>query len=95
MTERNEKGLDLLKWCRENVCTPDGKRICLICGHKPEAGESTAVCVFIPDEKYQKRIGAPLNKERVVIYLLCEECLALPNRNERVEEKIFRAASVQ
>jgi hypothetical protein len=95
MTTRNQKVLEMLKWCRENMCTPDGKRICLVCGHVPTGTEHAAVGVFIADEKHQKRIGAPRDKERLVIYLLCEDCYALPDRNERVEDKIFAVASVQ
>lgn len=93
MTERNRKALELIKWCRENMCTPDGKRICLVCGHVPTGHGYFGV--FVADEKNQKRIGAPRDKERLVLYLLREDCYELPDRNERVEDKIFTAVSVQ
>jgi len=95
MTARNQKALELIKWCRENMCTPDGKRICLVCGHVPTAGEHAVVGVFIADEKNQQRIGAPRDKQRLVIYMLCDDCYELPDRNEPVEDKIFAVVSVQ
>ncbi len=85
----------VLEWCRVNLCTPDGKRICLVCGHEPEGGETVALGVFIANDKNQKRIGAPTGKQRLLIYVLCEDCHALPDRNERVEDKIIAVASVQ
>ena len=95
LTPRNKKAFELLNWCRENLCTPDGKRICLVCGHTPDCGETVAVGIFIANAKNQKRIGAPSDKERLIIYVLCEDCHALPDRNERVEDKIFAAVCVQ
>jgi hypothetical protein len=95
MSLHNQKVMELLEWCRANLCTPDGERICLVCGHRPGPGDTAALGLFIADNKHQKRLGAPQGKERMIIYLLCEDCYALPDRNECVEDKIFATVSVQ
>lgn len=86
---------EILEYCRENMCMPDEKRVCFVCGRVPESGEQAAVGVFIADEAHQRRLGAPSNKTRLMIYLVCGDCYELPDRNERVEQKIFAVAGVQ
>jgi hypothetical protein len=96
MTPHNEKRMELLEWCRANVCTPDGKRVCLLCKYEHTIrGERVVVGVFIADDKNQKRLGASQGKERLVIYVLCVDCHERPDRNEQVEQKIFAAIGVQ
>jgi len=95
MTPRNKKVMKLLEWCRANMCTPDGKRVCLLCKHEPVAGEQAAIGLFFADKKHQKRLGAPHGMDRIIIYLLCDDCMDVPDRNERVEDKIFAAVNVQ
>lgn len=77
------------------MCTPDGRRVCFLCGHEPGPGECAVVGVFIADEAHQKRVGAPPNKTRMMIYLLCADCHEHPERNQRVQEKIFAEVTVQ
>jgi hypothetical protein len=96
MTPHNQRVMELLEWCRANLCAPDGKRNCLLCGYAPSApGEKAVFGIFIANEKAQKRIGAPPSKERLILYILCEDCNALPDRNEQVEDKIFATVCVQ
>jgi hypothetical protein len=96
LTMKHQQAFETLEWCRVNLCTPDGKRICMLCGHEPQdPGETVAVGIFIAHEKYQKRLGAPAGKQRLVVYVLCEDCFSRPDRNERVEDKILATVSVQ
>ena len=90
-----ERVSEVLNYCRENMCTPDGSRVCFLCDHEPDQGEDAAIGVFIPDAAHQKRVGAPPNKTRMMIYLLCGDCYERPDRNERVEDKIFATVVVQ
>jgi hypothetical protein len=87
--------IEVLEYCRKNMCTPDGRRNCLLCARRPVPGGQAAVGVFIADEQYQERLGAPKNKTRLFIYLLCEDCHSHPHRNKMVQDKIFAVASVQ
>lgn len=96
MTPHNKRCMELLEWCRANVCTPDGKRVCLLCKYDHTIpGEQAVLGIFIANENAQKRIGAPAGKERLIIYVLCVDCHELPDRNERVEKNVFATVGVQ
>jgi hypothetical protein len=92
---RPDQVSDVINYCQRNMCTPNGRRVCFLCGSFPEQCEEAAVGVFIADEAHQKRVGAPLNKTRLMIYLLCEECNGLHDRNTRVQGKIFAEVTFQ
>jgi len=62
----------------------------LIHPDKHHGGESEALFPF-----NQKRVGAPTNKVRSFVYALCDSCLHLPDRQQRVEDKIFAEEQVQ
>jgi hypothetical protein len=88
-TPRNKRAMEQLEWCRANMCTPDGKRVCLLCKLDLSTEGRGALGIFIADAENQKRIGAPSDGERWLIYMVCEGCNELPNRNEQVQDKIF------
>ena len=86
---------EVLNYCRKNFCTPDGNRVCFLCGHVPQPSEDAAVGVFIPHAEHRSRFGAPPNKTRLMIYVLCGDCNTHLDRNERVEDKILSEATAQ
>jgi hypothetical protein len=65
---------------------------CSLCG-EPVAH----IGIFVPTESFAKRIGQPKGKHRVVVYGLCEDCVALPeqDRMARVEEWMLATLGVQ
>ena len=91
----DEQVAEVMRYCQTNLCAPDGSRTCLLCHHEPEIGETVAVGTFIPYGQFNQRIGGKPGKTRLVFYVLCEDCYERGDRNERVEEKIFKALRVQ
>lgn len=91
----DERVAELMRYCRENLCTPDGSRTCLLCQYEPEPGETVAVGTFVPFGAFNQRIGGQPDKTRLVFYVLCEDCNERGDRDERVEEKILSALEVQ
>lgn len=69
-------------------------RPCDLCGKQPLTYAS--VGVLYPNAEFNKRIGAPQGKIRVVVYTLCEACSEIPDaeRNDRVEKAILRDCGV-
>ncbi|HYI92017.1 MAG TPA: hypothetical protein VEX68_00595 [Bryobacteraceae bacterium] len=62
---------------------------CKLCGRP-----MTQVCIFVPtDHSFALRIGQKSGKTRVVLYGLCDACLLLPDRNERIEAGMVKAAA--
>jgi hypothetical protein len=67
-----------------------GLRVCSFCGVNP----IYMVAVFIPNEQFAKRIGQPPGKERLVVYALCENCFAMPDKEKRAEDAILEQMGV-
>jgi hypothetical protein len=60
--------------------------VCSLCGAEPKFNG-----VFLPDEDFQRRIGVPLNKTRVIAYALCKPCHEKPatERKELLENMVL------
>lgn len=84
----------VIEFCRETGYMPNGDHPrCMLCHFIFQPGEPVLFDFFLATN--QKRIGAPLNKIRAIVCALCESCAALPDRNERVERKVFAEIEVQ
>jgi len=94
-TANNQKIFEMLTWCRENMCTPDGKRICLLCGRDLSGDTHAILGHWEANEETQKRIGAPSGKTRIVVYMLCEGCYELSDVTERADKRLLERLSVQ
>jgi hypothetical protein len=94
-TANNQKIFELLNWCRENMCTPDGKRVCLLCARELSGDPRGVLGHWEANEEAQKRIGAPPGKTRIILYMLCEGCYELPDVVEIVDKKLLASLSVQ
>jgi hypothetical protein len=53
--------------------------------------------LFFPTEEFAKRLGQPHNKERYVVYGLCERCQEISEneRNAHVEKHMLTELGVQ
>jgi hypothetical protein len=67
-----------------------GKSECRLC-REP----APIIGCFVPDASFNKRIGAPAGKTRLVFYFLCEDCSKLPDCLTLVEAAILRTSTVQ
>ena len=94
-TANNQRIFELLNWCREHMCTPDGKRVCFLCSRDLSHDSHAVLGHYEADEETQKRIGAPPGKTRLLIYMLCEGCYELPDLVDSVDKKILTELSVQ
>lgn len=65
-------------------------QVCKLCGVPAET-----IGIFVADEAFSRRIGAPKGKTRMVAYGLCVECLEHPDAADRVEDLILKECQVQ
>jgi hypothetical protein len=88
--------LDIIALVEETRRLPDGSSQCILCSNPhPEA-----VGVWWPDERNQRRIGCAAERladggARLVVYLICEVCLARPTSGDEVEVEIVKRVGVQ
>jgi hypothetical protein len=70
----------------------DDIRVCLLCGAPPAFNG-----VFLPKEDFQRRIGVPAGKSRIIVYAVCGLCHRLPEaeRMRRIESEILKEYEVQ
>jgi hypothetical protein len=69
----------------------DTARGCTLCKSRSAPNKA----LFVPTEKFSRRIGAPKGKLRVLTYALCEPCSQLPGVVELVEIEILKRLAVQ
>ena len=80
---------EILTECKRTP--PPELEFCCLCVNR----RTNRVGVFSPTESFAKRIGKPKDKQRIVIYGLCNRCAEVPDFNERVEEQLLRDEQVQ
>jgi hypothetical protein len=59
---------------------------CALC----QGDRISVTALFVPTEALAKRIGQPKNKQRLIVYGLCNSCATLSNVPDRVEEAILK-----
>jgi hypothetical protein len=84
----------VMKHRRETGLMPNGDwPSCVLCGYIFQPGEDVNFDLFFPFN--QKRVGAPPNKVRSFVCALCDSCFHLPDRQQRVEDKILAEGQVE
>ena len=60
---------------------------CLLCQSPPHIQ-----AMFKPSPEFAKELGQPEDKQRIVLYCLCEKCFQLPEieRNRQIEAAIVK-----
>ena len=59
------------------------------------AGQISVTAIFIPTRTFAKRIGQPNDKQRLIVYALCNSCAGLSNLPDRIEEAILKNMGTQ
>jgi hypothetical protein len=72
---------------------PNGSHKCLLCSD--EDCELSWVGMFWCEGDLAQRLGAKPGKKRGVLYLLCEDCYKLPDKEARIEQTSMSRAGVQ
>ena len=72
---------------------PNGSHKCLLCSD--EDCERPWIGMFWCEGDLAQRLGAKPGKARGILYLLCEECHELPNKESRIEQTLIARAGVQ
>ena len=62
---------------------------CVLCGARAEF-----IGIYAPGPAHNALIGAPVGKQRLVAYRLCETCLELPDVFRRVESELIADLAV-
>ena len=93
---RNEDIMATVRRCQDEGRLPDGSNTCLLCGQ-----EGTHVAMWIPEGKeLQRQFGCPKERlasggARVMLYMLCDNCVESPTQLEDAERVLLRKMRVQ
>ena len=79
---------EILKYALRNP-QKYGIDTCSLC-----AGKIKIVAIFTPTESFARRIGQPPEKQRIIVYGLCEPCSKLPDLAAKVEAAMLRDLGV-